>query len=189
MRIAPTTSAPIPDVQPLGGSLTLIPQNEIPTETDRIVEYFVRCGVLRPENPVTRHVRRIFSVPPEALRVTSIARRLGMSRRTLGRRFQSEGVPPPAAWVALARAVLAHRSVLRGRPLADAATAAGHSDQFGMSNAIHRVTGLRPSRLREVNRDGLLSVWIDRQRERGKLTGPPPLPPRTCPLCGRVQAD
>jgi len=89
----------------------------------------------------------------------------------------------------VARAVGAHRRILWSSPLAEAATAAGYPDQFAMSNVIHRITGLRPSRRREVSRDGLLDTWIVRQRERGTLTGPPPVPPHICPLYKGLHAS
>jgi hypothetical protein len=33
-----------------------------------------------------------------------------------------------------------------------------------MSNAMNRIFGIRPSHLRNVSPDGLLDVWIARQR-------------------------
>lgn len=158
-------------------------------EADRIVEHFVHGGVLRPESRATRQVRMIFAAPPEALRVSRIARRVYSSRRTLGRYFRAEGLPPAREWVVLARAMLAHRTFVNGGSLQTAAYAAGYSDPFTMSNAFHRITGLRPSQLRDVCWQALLAVWIARQRERGTLTGPPPAEPRACPICGGRRAS
>lgn len=183
-----TTPVPFPGARPVHGLRIPVTRNEAPTETDRVIQHFFNCEVLRPESQVASLVRKIFTTPPETLRVSRFAPSVRLSRRTLGRRFQAEGVPSPAAWIRLARAVRAHRSILRGGSLQDAAAAAGYSDQFTMSNAIHRITGLRPSRLREVSQDALLTTWIDRQRKRGKLTGPPPSP-RSCPLCGGLRAS
>lgn len=58
-----------------------------------------------------------------------------------------------------------------------------------MSNAIHRITGLRPSQLRSVNWEALLDVWINRQRERGALAGSRTPEPSACPLCGELRAS
>jgi hypothetical protein len=91
--------------------------------------------------------------------------------------------------VALARAVLAHRTFVRGGPLRVAAAAAGYPDQFTMSNAMNRIFGIRPSQLRSVSWSELLDVWISRQRERGTLTGPPTAVPTGCPLCGERRAS
>jgi AraC-like DNA-binding protein len=158
-------------------------------DADRVVTHFAERGVLRPESRATSYVRSILAAPPESLRVARIARRVYASRRTLARHFRAEGLPSPVDWVALARAVCAHRTILRGGPLRIAVAAAGYPDQFTMSNAIHRITGMRPSQLRNISRDGLLDVWIARQRERGALSGPPAPVPAGCPLCGQQRAS
>ncbi len=156
---------------------------------ERIVAHLVDHGVLRPESRATAYVRAILAAPPEALRVRRIARRVYASRRTLGRHFRAEGLPAPIDWVALARAVLAHRTFVRGGPLRIAAVAAGYPDQFTMSNAMNRIFGIRPSQLRSVSWCELLDVWISRQRQRGALTGPPTPVPTGCPLCGERRAS
>lgn len=92
-------------------------------------------------------------------------------------------------WVVLARAVQAHRTFVNGAPLQRAAYAAGYPDQFAMSQVIYRITGLRPSQLRDVCWQALLDVWTARQRERGTLTGLPPARPRVCPSCGGRRAS
>ena len=154
-----------------------------------VIEHFIRCTVLAPDSPIIGEVRSILNAPPEALRVGRVARRMYVSRRTLGRHFQSAGLPVPVDWVALARALLAHRTIVRGGPLKVAAAAAGYPDQFTMSNAIHRITGLRPSQLRDVSWTAFLDVWIARRRERGTMMGPPRSEPLPCPLCGARQAS
>lgn len=159
------------------------------TDADRVVTHFVDRGVLRPESRATSYVRSILAAPPEALRVRRIARRVYASRRTLGRHFRADGLPAPIDWVALARAVLAHRTFVRGGPLRIAAEAAGYPDQFTMSNAMNRIFRIRPSQLRSVSWCELLDLWISRQRERGTLTGPPPTMPAGCPLCGERRAS
>jgi hypothetical protein len=82
------------------------------------------------------------------------------SRRTLGRHFHAEGLPAPIDWAALARAVLAHRTFVRGGPLRIAAVAADYLDQFTMSNAMNRIFGIRPSQLRSVSWCELLDVAL-----------------------------
>jgi AraC-like DNA-binding protein len=157
------------------------------TDAERVVAHFVQRDILRPESRATSYVLSILAAPPEALRVSRVARRVYASRRTLGRHFRCEGLPAPIDWVALARIVCAHRTILRGGPLRIAALAAGYPDQFTMSNAIHRITGIRPSQLRNLSWNALLDVWIARQRERGALTGPPASAPVVCPLCASTR--
>lgn len=165
------------------------PPTEAHADAESVVEHLVQRNVLDPESDAASHVRTIFAAPPEALRVGRIARRTYWSRRTLGRHFKAAGLPAPVKWVALARAMLAHRTIARGALLGVAASSAGYPDQFTMSNAIHRITGLRPSKLRDVHWTELLNVWIERQRERGTLTGPPPPEVPTCPLCGTQRSS
>ena len=157
-------------------------------DADGVVEHLVRRDVLTSDSPAASYVRTIFTAPPDALRVSRIARRTYWSRRSLGRHFRAAGLPSPVAWVALARAMQAHRSIARGALLRVAAASAGYPDQFTMSNAIHRITGLRPSKLQDVHWTELLDVWIARQRERGTLTGPPAPEVPSCPLCGTPRA-
>ena len=158
------------------------------SDAESVVEYLVHHDVVTPDSLAASHVRTIFAAPPDTLRVDWIARHTYWSRRTLGRQFKTAGLPAPVDWVALARAVRAHRSIARGALMCDAAASAGYGDQFTMSNAIHRITGLRPSQLRNVHWTELLNVWIARQRERGTLTGPPAPEVPTCPLCGSLRA-
>jgi AraC-like DNA-binding protein len=164
------------------------PPTEAHADAESVVEHLVHREVLDPESWAASHVRTIFGAPPESLRVGRIARRAYWSRRTLGRHFQVAGLPSPVQWVALARAMYAHRSIARGALLRTAAASAGYPDQFTMSNAIHRIAGLRPSELRNVHWTELLDVWIARQREHGTLTGPPAPEVPTCPLCGTARA-
>jgi AraC-like DNA-binding protein len=158
-------------------------------DAQRIVAHFVERGVLREQSRASGYVHAILAAPPETLRVDRIARRVYASRRTLGRCFRTEGLPTPIDWVALARAVRAHRAILRGGPLRIAAAAGGYPDQFAMSNAIHRIIGIRPSKLRNVSQGEVLDVWICRQRERGTLIGAPTTEHPSCPLCGVLRAS
>jgi AraC-like DNA-binding protein len=159
------------------------------TDADAVISHLVHRGVLQPDTLAARHVRCIFTAPPEALRVNRIARRMYASRRTLGRHLRAAGLPSPIDWVALARAVCAHRTIVRGGPIRLAASAAGYPDQFTMSNAMRRIIGLRPTQLRGMTWRALLDLWIARQRERGALTRPVSPQPPTCPSCGMLRAS
>jgi AraC-like DNA-binding protein len=187
MLATPTRLAP-PAADP-SRPTTFALQSPGHADADGVIAHFVKRDVLRPERRATSYVRSILAAPPEALRVDRIARRVYASRRTIGRHMRAEGLPAPVDWVALARAIGAHRTILRGGPLRVAAAAAGYPDQFTMSNAIYRIIGIRPSQLRNVSREELLDVWIQRQRERGNLTDAPPAPLRSCPLCGGLRAS
>ena len=186
MRGTPTNSIPLDRVP----SQTMVLAFPDPHgAADSIVEYLAQRDVLRTESAAASHVRTIFSAPRESLKVSRIARRTYSSRRTIGRHFRAAGLPAPVDWVALARAMYAHRSIARGEPLRVAACSGGYPDQFTMSNAILRITGLRPSKLRGVSWTELLDIWIARQRERGALTSPPVPESRSCALCGTPRAS
>lgn len=176
-------------VPEFNGPTTFPLQRQEQVDAERFVAHFVGRGVLTPASRATSYVCAILAAPPEALRVRRIAQRVYASRRTLGRHFRAERLPAPIDWVALARAVLAHRTIVRGGPLRIAAAAAGYPDQFTMSNAMNRIFGIRPSQLRGVSWRELLDIWISRQRERGALTGAPTSEPAACPLCGERRAS
>lgn len=178
--ILPTMTVPQPSLT------TALPvSSRTPANGEDFIAHLARRGVFRLESRAAGYVHSIFKAPPHALRVARIARRLCVSRRTLTRHFRAEGLPSAVDWVAVARALYAHRTIVRGGKLRIAAHAAGYPDQFTMSNAIHRSTGLRPSQLRKVRWDALLDVWIAKQRARGAFTGPPSSAVPACPLCGR----
>src|SRR5688572_21443804 len=60
-------------------------------DAETIVGRLLDLGVVKPDSPAATHLRSIFRAPPEALRVSRIARRVYVARRTLGRHFQVAG--------------------------------------------------------------------------------------------------
>lgn len=183
-----TSTIPVPRLR-RNGSSPRATTDRVRAEAERIIKHFIRRGVIREESRAANHLRSIFAAPPEALRVNRIARRVYCNRATLARHFRAEGLPAPRDWITLARALYAQRTFLRGGTLHRAAYAAGYPETFTMSNAFRRITGVRPSQLCDVDQKGVLDLWIIRQRERRALTGPPPVPPRTCPICGRFRSS
>lgn len=183
-----TSTIPVPRLR-RNGSPPRATTDRTLAEAERIIKHFISRGVVRAESRAANHLRSTFAAPPEALRVDRIARRIHCDRATLARHFRAEGLPAPRDRIMLARALCAHRTFLRGGALQRAGYAAGYPDTFTMSNAFRRITGLRPSQLCDVDQKGVLDLWIIRQRERGTLTGPPPVPPRTCPICGGLRAS
>jgi AraC-like DNA-binding protein len=184
-----TPIQPVQSTPPITPSTALVRPTPAFTDAEMIIAHLIHRGVLRPDSLATRHVRTIFTAPPEALRVNRIARRIYASRRTLGRHLRAAGLPSPIDWVALARAVYAHRTILRGGPIRLAASSAGYPDEFTMSNAVRRILGMRPTQLRGMTWKALLDLWIARQRERGSLSGPRKPTPPSCPTCGMLRAS
>jgi AraC-like DNA-binding protein len=144
-------------------------QNDALPTRESVLRYLVEIRVAPPEGPATEVLRVISELSPPDLRVECAAGRMSLGRRTLLRRLRAAGLPVPREWIGLARALRAHRVILRGGTLKDAALAGGYSDQFVMSQAIHRITGLRPSGMDTVGWTELVDRWASRQRARGSL--------------------
>lgn len=135
-----------------------------------VIAYLIQRGIINPTSREADVLRLIAALPPPSLNVVAITCVLSVSRRTLGRIFRRAGLPSAGNWVRLTRALRAHRVILSGGTIRDAALAAGHNDQFTLSNALYRETGFRPSGLRVVAWPRLVDAWIARQRRRGALT-------------------
>lgn len=136
---------------------------------ERLLRYLVDRGVITPGSREANAIRVIAALPPHCLRVPLIAAVLSVSQRTLWRLFRRAGLPSAKAWIGLVRALRSHHAILRGRPLKEAAPAGGYPDQFTMSNAIHRTTGLRPSALRGIAWTHMVDTWIAHQQHGGAL--------------------
>jgi len=94
-----------------------------------------------------------------------------LSRRALGRRFESEGLPVPSHWLHFCRLL---RVAFRLQNSDDSVVAAGfrlgYSDGFSLSNQMHRLTGFRPQEARKyLGWEWLLEAWLRREAEQGGL--------------------
>lgn len=88
----------------------------------------------------------LLALPGETL--ASVARGLGLSPRTLQRRFRERGLPPPDHWRLLGRARRAAGQLAGAAPLAEIAAACGFADQAHMTRDLARWFGASPERLR-----------------------------------------
>lgn len=77
-----------------------------------------------------------------------VARDLGVSARTLQRRFVQSGLPSPEFWRLLARARRAAGLLATAAPLAGIACDCGYSDQAHMTRDFARWFGTSPAQLR-----------------------------------------
>ncbi len=80
--------------------------------------------------------------------VQSVANDLGVSVRTMQRRFRDLHLPPPDYWRLLARARRAGAMLSSRLPLVDIACDSGFSDQAHMTREFARWFGNTPTRLR-----------------------------------------
>ena len=140
-----------------------------------VVNHLTRQGILR-DAGVRSLVGRVFELAPTVPSISQLSRKLYKSRRTLGRIFESAGLPVPSHWLQFAR--LLHVSVMiqekRDIPIFRAATHVGYPDGFTMSNQMKRLIGCRPTDVREhLGYEWIIEEWVSRERAEGRLTAGP----------------
>jgi AraC-like DNA-binding protein len=119
-----------------------------------------------------RLLRKIFELSGELRTVSGLARGLYMSRRALGRRFMSRGLPVPSHWLHFGRIL---RAAIRLQdPSANLFAIGcdlGYPDGFALSNQMKRLTGLRPSIMRECfGWEWIVESWLFQEAETGSLS-------------------
>ena len=118
-----------------------------------------------------RLIRRTFELSGELRTVSGLARSLYMSRRALGRRFMTRGLPVPSHWLHFGR-ILRGSIRLQDREcsLFQVGCELGYPDGFSFSNQMKRLTGLRPSLMRECfGWEWVVESWLKQEAEAGAL--------------------
>jgi AraC-like DNA-binding protein len=133
-----------------------------------IVDYLRWRGIPL-ELDVRRLVRRTLELSAELRSVNALARGVYLSRRALGRRFTSHGLPVPSHWLHAARVLRAVIRIQEGdAPLARIAYDLGYPDAFALSNQMKRLTGVRPSEARSRRGwEWMLETWLRKEAETG----------------------
>ena len=118
-----------------------------------------------------RIVRRIVELSQDLRTVSAMARSLYLSRRALGRRFLTRGLPVPSHWLQLARLLHATVKLQANRDtLFGVAVGLGYPDGFSLSNQMKRLTGVRPSEARDkLGWEWLLETWLAKEARQGNL--------------------
>jgi AraC-like DNA-binding protein len=141
------------------------PPDDLPGE---VTDYLAWRGLVI-DLETRRLVRKTVELSAELSTVNGLARALYISRRALGRRFTSRGLPVPSHWLHFGRVL---RAAMRLQDsddtLSAAATRLGYPDGFALSNQMFRLIGVRPVVAREhLGWEWLLEEWLMREAVAG----------------------
>jgi len=124
------------------------------------------------DRDTTRLIRRIIELSRELRSITALSRSMYLSRRALGRRLMTRGLPVPSHWLQLGRLLrLAVKLQNSDANLFSLACEAGYPDGFSVSNQMHRLIGYRPTQVREhLGWEWLLEEWLRKEAEAGAFS-------------------
>ena len=168
-RCRPTAIVPHhDDIEPEDmKSLMRRPPTDLPVE---FTEYLAWRGV-RVDRGTRDIIRRTVMLATDLTTIASLSRTIYLTRRALGRRFVSRGLPVPSHWLQFCRIL---HAVLRlqnsSQSLHSVACGLGYPDGFAMSNQMNRLIGVRPSTARRcLGWEWLLECWLQKERATGGL--------------------
>ena len=141
------------------------PPTDLPAE---VTDYLEWRGIGLDRGTV-RLVRRIVELSEQLRSVSGLARSMYMSRRALGRRFMTLGLPVPSHWLQMARLL---RVAIRLQNTDDSVFAVGcalgYPDGFSVSNQMSRLFGIRPTQARErLGWEWVFEAWLRREADNG----------------------
>ena len=144
------------------------PPSDLPAE---VTDYLEWRGIGLDQATV-RLVRRIVELSEQLRSVTGLARSMYMSRRALGRRFMTLGLPVPSHWLQMARLLrVAIRLQNSDDSVFSVGCALGYPDGFSVSNQMSRLFGVRPTQVRErFGWEWVLEAWLRREAEGGAFS-------------------
>lgn len=145
------------------------PPGDLPLE---VMDYLSWRGI-QVDLDTRRLVRKTVELAAELRTVSGLARSLYMSRRALGRRFRKRGLPVPSHVLHFSRILRAAIALqTSSRTLFEIACDLGYPDGFALSNQMLRLTGLRPSVVRDhLGWEWIVEAWLQKEAEEGKLDG------------------
>ena len=141
---------------------------ELPLE---VTDYLSWRGI-ELDTDTRRLLRKTFELSGDLRTVSGLARSLYMSRRALGRRFTTRGLPVPSHWLHFGRILRA--SIRLQNPdstLHSVACEFGYPDGFSLSNQMYRLTALRPSIMRECfGWEWIVEAWLRVEADEGNFS-------------------
>ena len=154
-------NGPLQSVEPVRLLLRSAPR-DLPAA---MASYFTRRGMLRDTKTRTL-IMKIFELAPSVSSISTLARRLYTSRRTLGRFFEAQGLPVPSHWLQFARLLYVSTKLQLNDnvPVFRVATQFGYPDGFTMSNQMKRLIGCRPTDVRQnLGYEWIVEEWLAKE--------------------------
>jgi AraC-like DNA-binding protein len=136
-----------------------------------VTEYVTWRGISL-DRETARLLRKTIALSADLRSISALSRSLYLSRRALGRRLLSRGLPVPSHWLQLGRLLrVTIRLQSSQESILSIGYEVGYADAFALSNQMYRLTGFRPSEAREyLGWEWLLEAWLRTEATRGGLS-------------------
>lgn len=133
---------------------------------------YLRWRGIKLDRDTMHLVRRIIDLSGELRSISAVCRSLYMSRRALGRRLMTRGLPVPSHWLQMGRLLrVAVRLQNSDATVSSVAFEHGYPDGFSLSNQMERLIGHRPSKVRRcLGWEWLVESWLRSEAESGRFT-------------------
>jgi AraC-like DNA-binding protein len=124
-------------------------------------DLLMRLGQI-PDDEARHRIETIIESAAHTSSIEQLAATLCQSRRTLGRFFAERDLPVPSHWLQFARILHVSIQLQNTRTNINRVSARfGYPDGFTMSNSMKRLTGYRPSFVREhLGWEWLVEAWL-----------------------------
>ena len=160
---------PRPSVEELARLLRGGPEDLPAALTD-----YLQWRGIRIDRETRQLIRRTVELSADLKTISGLSRSLFVSRRALGRRFMSRGLPVPSHWLQFSRLLRAAIHLQESdENLFTIACRLGYPDSFSLSNQMMRLTGVRPSLVRErLGWEWIVERWLRTESRAGTLAFP-----------------